>query len=107
MSDFQIPLTNTPQQFQINLAGVDYIMVNKWNDSTDGGWVLDISDALTNTPLAFNIPLVTGCNLLSGLEYLGINGILFVSSDTDLFAVPTLNNLGIESFLYFSTSANG
>lgn len=103
MSVFQIPLVNTPQQFEISLAGVDYIMTNKWNPSAEGGWVLDIADALTSTPIACNIPLITGADLLDGLEYLGINGQLFVLTDGDQLAVPTLDNLGVESFVYFST----
>lgn len=87
------------------MAGVEYILTCKWNDAGEGGWVLDIADGLTNEPIAANIPLVAGADLLSGLEYLGIDGKLFVQTDGDQEAVPTLTNLGIESNLYFITEA--
>lgn len=103
MTTFKIPLTNIPQKFQIALANKEYSMTCKWNDSEDAGWVLDIDNAIDNTPLIYNIPLVTGVNILDGLEYLGIDGQLFVFTDGDDFAVPTLLNLGIESNLYFQT----
>ena len=76
---FLIPLTNVPQTFQIVLAGVTYLMTSKWNDDDEGGWVLDISDE-NDTPLACNIPLITGADCLSGLEYLGIQGELYVNT---------------------------
>ena len=108
MSTFLIPLVNVPQVFQINLAGVDYNLTCKWNDAFEAGWVMDIADTLTNTSLMANIPLVTGTDLLSGLEYLGIQGQLYVQTDANPFAVPTLTNLGIESNLYFvSEVVNG
>ena len=104
MSDFQIPLSNIPQQFSISLAGKEYLMTCRWNDADEAGWVLDFSDATTSLKIVSNIPLVTGCDLLSGLEYLGFKGSLFVSTDGDVFAPPALDNLGIESNLYFSTA---
>ncbi|CAB4149493.1 hypothetical protein UFOVP558_3 [uncultured Caudovirales phage] len=103
MANFQIPLQNVPQSFQIALAGIEYILTCKWNDSADAGWVIDLADALTSTPIVANIPLVTGVDLLAGLEYLGIPGKLFVFTDGDDFAVPTLDNLGVESNVYFQT----
>lgn len=104
LSFFKIPLTNNPQQFQINLAGVTYILTSKWNDSSDGGWVLDIADQ-NGVPIACNIPLITGADCLEGLEYLGINGNLYVqSSGGDPLAVPTFDNLGIDSDAFFATS---
>ena len=108
-SIFQIPLQNIPQSFEILLANVTYIMTVKWNDSSDAGWVIDLSDSITNAPIAANIPLITGADLLSGLEYLGIGGNLIVYTDGDDTAVPTLANLGVESNLYFITdvTSNG
>ena len=107
MSLFKIPLVNEPQSFQISLAGIDYILTCKWNDMDEGGWVLDIADANTETPIVFNIPLITGANLLDGLEYLGINGELYVYTDGDQNAVPSLQSLGIESNVYFQTDVIG
>lgn len=105
MSIFLLPLTNVPQTFNINMAGTNYVMTCKWNDSEDAGWVLDIDDENTQTNIVANVPLITGADCLSGLEYLGINGQLYVYTDGDQFAVPTLTNLGVESNLYFSTAA--
>lgn len=102
MSTFLIPLTNVPQSFLIALGGVNYNLTCKWNDADEGGWVLDIADENDN-PLAANIPLITGADCLAGLEYLGIEGQLVVFTDGDDTAVPTLENLGVESNLYFLT----
>lgn len=101
---FLIPLTNVPQTFQIPLGGITYQMTSKWNDSDDGGWLIDIADQ-NDVPLAANIPLITGADILENLEYLGIPGNLYVNSTGSTpLAVPTLENLGVDSNLYFSTS---
>jgi hypothetical protein len=105
MSTFLVPLTNVPQIFEIALGGVNYTLTCKWNDSDEGGWVLDITDVVSGDPIAANIPLITGADCLSGLEYLGITGQLVVFTDGDETAVPTLENLGVESNLYFLTDA--
>lgn len=102
-TNFVIPLTNDPQQFQISLAGKEYLMSCRWNSADDAGWVIDFSDATNGTAIVNNIPLITGADLLSGLEYLGFEGSLFVLTDGNQFAVPTFLKLGIESNLYFST----
>lgn len=104
MATYQIPVTNTPQRFDISLGGVDYTLVCKWNNSQDAGWVLDIYEVASGAAIVANVPLITGADCLSGLEYLGINGKLIVRTDGDETAVPTYENLGVESFLYFETS---
>lgn len=106
MSIFQIPLTNNPQSFQIALGGVEYLMTCRFNDADDAGWLIDIADLNTSLPIIANIPLVTGINLLAGLQYLGINGVLFVYTDGSPTAVPTFDNLGVESNLYFQTDVD-
>lgn len=100
---YLIPLTNIPQQFQITLAGVDYILTVKWND-IGLCWFLDIANA-DEVPIATSIPLITGDDLLDGLAYLGIGGQLFVFTNVGKYpdAVPTLENLGVETNLYFFT----
>lgn len=102
---FKIPLENIPQKFDIALAGVNYTLSCHWNDSPDAGWVLDISDTDSSTSIVSNIPLITGADCLAGLEYLGINGQLIVQTDGNQFAVPTFENLGVESNLLFLTDA--
>lgn len=104
MAVFKIPLLNIPQSFQISLENKLYILTCKFNSMDEGGWTLDISDAETNEPLANNLPVITGANILEGLDYLEINGELYAYTDGDPTAPPTLENLGIESNIYFVTS---
>jgi len=103
MSTFLLPVENVPQTFEISLANKNYLVTCKWNDSDQAGWVLDFVDGETNESIVAGIPLITGADLLSGLEYLGFEGQLFVYTDGDETAVPTLQDLGIESNLYFVT----
>lgn len=103
INTYTIPLTTDPQTFEILLAGVNYTLTSKWNDIAQG-WFLDIADSNAN-PMACGIPLVTGVDLLDGLEYLGLGGSLFVfTNGLTPDSVPTLYNLGIDSNLYFQTS---
>jgi hypothetical protein len=98
---YLIPLQNIPQTFTISLNAVVYTMTCKWNDSQDAGWVIDLYDETGTNAIVCNIPLITGADLLSGLEYLGIGGSLIVYTNGDDTAVPTLDNLGVDSNLYF------
>lgn len=102
-SIFLLPLVNLPQSFNITLGSNNYIMTCKWNDAPDGGWILGFADQLTNVEIVNNIPLICGVDILAGLEYLGFDGQLVVYTDGDPTAVPTLDNLGTDSNLYFIT----
>jgi hypothetical protein len=104
LSTYLIPVQNVPQTFDIALGGVNYTLTCRWNNALEGGWVLDIGDPTTGNTLAANIPLIAGADCLSGLEYLGIEGMLVVQTNGDPYAVPTLANLGVDSNLYFLTS---
>jgi hypothetical protein len=105
INSYLIPLTNIPELFTINLAGTTYTLTSKWNDQM-GSWILDLADSEGNM-LAAGLPFVTGADLLDGLEYLGVDGTLIVFTNGDQYAVPTLDNLGSDSNLYFnSTAAN-
>ncbi|HWI02398.1 MAG TPA: hypothetical protein VNT52_00970 [Acidimicrobiales bacterium] len=97
---FRIPLEPVPQRFEIDLAGVPYLVAARWNDAPEGGWFLDLYDA-EGEPLAMGCPLVTGANLLEQLAHLGIPGVLAIVTDGDEDAPPTLGNLGGESNLYY------
>jgi len=103
-SNYLIPLDNFSETFEITLAGVSYTLTSRWNDANEAGWQLDIADSNQN-PIAVGIPLITGEDCLTGLEYLGIGGSLFVlTSGASPFDVPTFANLGVDSNLYFQTS---
>ena len=103
MSNYEIPLSPTPQTFNIALAGTTYQLTLRWNDAPQGGWALDIADD-NGGPLLSGIPLVTGADLLAQYAYMGFSGKLIVQTDNDPAAAPTFNNLGQNSHLYFVTS---
>lgn len=107
METFILPLLNIPQVFEISLGGKDYLMTCKWNNADEAGWVLDFTDAVTNLPIVAGIPLITGANCLAGLEYLGFDGELVVYTDGAELYPPTLDNLGIESNVYYQTDLAG
>lgn len=97
---FKIPLTNTPQRFAIELAGMSLIVVSRWNGEAPA-WMLDFYDEASNEPLILSLPLVSGADLLYQHQHLGIPGQLIVYTDGDEFAPPTLENLGQEANLYY------
>lgn len=99
---YEIPTSSTPQQFSVTLNNVVYNLTLSFRDNPLAGWILDIADQ-NNVNLVCGIPLVTGANLLSQYAYFGINGTLIVSTDGDFFAVPTFENLGTLSHLWFGT----
>lgn len=106
---YEIPLTPEPQRFSIRLAGRDYRVTVRWFEppalvGQPGGWALDLADDTDNaTPILAGLPMVTGINLLEQFAYLGIKGALYVYTDGNADAVPTLDTLGTESRLYFVT----
>ena len=106
---FLLPLVNLPQQFNITLGNNNYIMTCKWNDaeilgdSASAGWLIGFADQQTGDMIVDNIPLITGVDLLAGLEYLGFDGQLVVYTNGDPNAVPTLDNLGVDCNVYFIT----
>lgn len=102
---YLMPLTNTPQSFVINVAGTDLLVTCKWNSSPDAGWVLDIMNNDSSIMIAANIPLITGMDMLNGLEYLNLGGSLVCYTDGGDFSVPTIDNLGDSSNVYFVTSS--
>ena len=98
-----LPLTNIPEKFSISLGGINYILVSRWNDADEGGWILEFYDQ-DELPILMNVPLVTGANLLDQYEYLGIPGLLYVITEGDDYAVPTIDNLGTASQVYYEVA---
>ena len=101
---FKIPLTNRPQQFEIELSGRSLLMTSKWNGQ-QSAWEISIADSITNEPLVVCLPLVAGIDLLKQSEHIGIHGKLVCYTDGDQFAPPTLGNLGQEAALYYLVDA--
>ena len=101
MSDvFEVPLSPQAQTFNIALGGVTYQLTLFWRDAEEGGWFLDFATA-TGVPVLTGMPLVTGVDLLEQYAYLGFTGTLVVQTDHDPDALPTYENLGELSHLYF------
>ncbi len=99
---FQIPLTPNPQRFTVTLSGITYVIVLKYQNTEEGGWVLDIFDA-ASVPIVCGVPLVTGVNLLEQYPHLGFGGRMWVQTLSNPDAAPTFDNLGTESILFWVT----
>ena len=100
----EIPLIpSTAQTFTITLVGVTYTMTVHWC-APSSCWVLDIADQ-NAVPIVSGIPIITGADLLAAYGYLGIGGQLIVQTDYDVDAVPTFDNLGDTSHLFFLPNA--
>jgi hypothetical protein len=99
---YTIPLTTTPQTLSVSLGGSQYNLRVLWN-SAASCWMLDIYDA-SNNPVVLGIAIVTGVDLLRQFAYLNFGGQLVAQTDFDTFAVPTADNLGINSNLYFAVT---
>lgn len=100
---YEIPLTATPQTFNITLQKVVYSLTVYWNaQNADGTWMLDIADENGNA-IIDGIPLITGADLLAQYQHLGFGGVLVVQSDYNADALPTIDNLGSNSHLFFVT----
>ncbi len=99
MTILEVPLSPSPQRFDIALAGTTRRLTFKWNRAARC-WVMDMADE-GGVVLAAGLPLVTGLNLLEQFGYLQLGGQMAVATDHDTDAVPTFDNLGLTSHLYF------
>lgn len=97
---YEIPLSGDPQSLFIVLAGIEYKLTFIFRDVDQGGWIMDIATT-TGAPIVAGIPLVTGADLLAQYAYLGLNVEMRVTTDSNMDAVPTFDNLGSASHLYF------
>lgn len=97
---YKIPLIAEPQTFDIEVGGTSYIVTTKWNGELPA-WELTAKYTETGETLFDALPLVTGVDLMAQYKHLGIDGTLFCTTFGDEDAPPTLENLGIQSFLYY------
>lgn len=97
---YEIPLTPaTPQQLTVSLAGTQRRLTVRWCEPA-AAWVLDVAN-VDGTVVLSGVPLVTGVDLLGQYGYLNLGGSLVCQTDGDPNAVPTFDNLGTISHLYF------
>ena len=102
MATFEILVTSEAQSFDIDLAGIEYNVILKWNYLNET-WVIDLSKE--TTLILSGIPLVLGVDLLEPYGYLNIGGKLVISTDSkDVEPKQTYENLGTIFRLYFITS---
>lgn len=94
-----VPLTPQNQTLSISLGGTTYTLIVKWNKYSNA-WVLYVEDDQQN-PIVSGIAMVTGCDLLEQLAYLGIGGAFVVQSSDDPNTVPDYASLGTVGNLYF------
>lgn len=100
---FRIPLAvGQPQRLAVTLGQVEYQLTLRYLNINEGGWILDIADAI-GMPIVQGIPLVTGADLLAQYTHLGFAGRLWVQTLSDPDAVPTFENLGGDGVLWWVT----
>jgi hypothetical protein len=102
MTIYEIPLTAEPQNFQITFVDASYNITMRWNPIAVC-WVLDIADE-NQVPVLQGLAVVTGIDLFAPYQYLGFGGALVAQSDTNPDLVPTFENIGTTSHIYFVTA---
>lgn len=100
MTAFEIPLTNEPQTFTINIKNGTYRFTVVYNHVAQC-WMVDAHDVLTDQPVVHGIPLITGTDLLGQFQHMVTMGKFVVQSDIDPDEVPTFESLGTRGHLYF------
>ncbi|MFG1172166.1 phage baseplate plug protein [Erwiniaceae bacterium CAU 1747] len=99
MNMSEIPLTPDNQSFSITISEFTYKAAIAWRETC---WFMDLMDN-TGSLLIGSIPLVTGVNLLSQYQALGLGFSLIVLCDAEGQEYPTKTDLGIGSHLYVVT----
>lgn len=97
---FEVPLISLPQQFQVTLSGVDYRVRLTWCWPIQC-WIMDMYAADTLEPILLGNAVVTGADLLAQFAYLDFPGALVVQTDHDRLAMPTFDNLGTLSHIFY------
>ncbi len=96
---FEIPVNGRRQTFSVVLSGQDSTITIGWNPQA-GAFILDILGQ-NQEPKILGLQLATGSDLLSQFEYLGIPGSLLVQTAGNPGALPTPDNFGVLSHLYY------
>lgn len=99
MTAYVVPLSPAPKRLSIFLSGVEYNLRFVWSNKS-AAWIMDIAD-VNGVPLMTGVPLVTGSDLLAQFAYLGVYGQMVAQTDNAPGTVPTFENLGLTSQLYY------
>lgn len=103
MTPLEIPLQPVAQKLSVSLRGIQYMLTIHWCVPATC-WVMDLADA-NGALIIAGIPLVTGADLLEQFSYLDVGlGAVVVQTDHDQDAVPTFDNLGVTSHVYYITA---
>lgn len=97
---YRIPLVAEPQSFDMSIGELSLTISVVWNEELPA-WEMTALNTLTSEFLFNALPLVTGVDLMEQFKHLGIEGKVFVYTNGDADAVPTLTNLGVESHMYY------
>lgn len=98
----ELPLGNRAQTFRITLGTKELTLTQRWN-APAGAWLLDVADSAGNALLT-GLLLVTGADLWSQFEHLGLGGALVVQTDGNEDEVPSYSSLGITGHAYYVTA---
>jgi hypothetical protein len=104
---WEVPLTPRAQTMVLKMGdNAQYSLYFRFSRISKT-WLMDVNDAADNG-LVHSIPLVTGVDLFGQLRYLGIGGgvpmiAMTIAVGRSPDEIPTYENLGIDSHLYFKT----
>lgn len=103
---WRLPLAPRNQMFRVDMGGTTYTLHFNYN-RVNQTWIVDVCDTNDN-PICMGISLVTGTDLFGQFRYLGIGGGLPMIAMTvgvghSPDEIPTFNNLGVDSQVYFTT----
>ena len=104
MSVYEIPTGPSARTMTVSLGGTTYTLRLAYADAPDGGWFMDLSDAVGNA-LACGVPLVTGADLLAQFPDLGVAGEMLMVTDA-IGSPPTFAGMGTTAHLLFADTAS-
>lgn len=97
----QIPLDNSPNQnfdVTLDINGKNTVFNLYLSFNEDNYWTMQVRDK-NKTPLTDSIPLLSGQNLLQGLEYLEIGEAFLIKNSDVVDEIPNAENLGTDFIL--------
>lgn len=98
---YEIPTFPRAHAFTVALGESNYRFRIHWCDTSEGGWLFDLSDADGNALIA-SAPLLPGADLLAQHKHLGIPGTLRIVTPGDLPAAYA--DLGVTAKLIFEAT---